>query len=144
MSDVALLNLADELTKKLVSLTSLPAKRKYRLLVDREKLKELICTVFPDAEASAVLNRGDNENAYQINVVIQAPVENLDDVEQIDGLVAEVAKVKALFDEDGALRDEELAGCQWTAIENAPLWDPDRLLSTLEFLSIVKLSYRET
>ena len=137
------LQLADALTERLVAFTDLPAKRQYQLILDRAKLKkgELVVTTFPYGGAIGVVDQEGNEETIDVGVAVQMAVD-LANVEQIDGCVKAVRRIKDLFGVNGALRDVELAGCTWIGITNEPLWDPDRLQNGKEFLAIVIVSYR--
>lgn len=137
------LDIADELTQQLVALLDLPAKRIYRLLTERAKLKDTRLCVFPFSGTLEPIDREGNEEIHEIAIAMQAPLESLDDVEAINGLVNQMGSIKALYREGGELRDAELAGCPWATLQHAPLWDPKRMLEDKEFLSIIRVGYRE-
>ena len=141
MSSVEL-ELADELTRRIASLLDLPAKRQYLWILERDKLgSDLHVTVFPNSDALELADQESNEELIEINIVIQKAVDPAN-VEQVDGVLHTVRRLKDLWGTDGVLRDEPLAGCTWVSLANAPVWNPDRLLNQKEFFSVVTVGYR--
>ncbi len=136
------LALADELTRKLASLLDLPARRQYLWILERDKLgSDVHVTVFPNSDVLEVADQESNEELIEINIVVQKAIDPAN-VEQVDGVVNTVRRLKDLWGEDGPLRDQPLVGCTWVSLANAPLWNPDRLLNQKEFFSVVTVGYR--
>lgn len=136
------LELADALTVKAVQLLGWDAQRRYDVIQDRKALGDkLRVFVFPNADELELLDEG-NDERIEINVALQKAVKP-ENVEQIDACVKELRRFKALYGVDGALRDEELAGCMWRGVlDNSPLWNPEWLLTKEIFLSIITVGYR--
>ena len=127
--------------------------RVYSPTVDLKSLQTFAILVMAKGHSIKVIDRATNVETHQVDVGLLRKVDPSDPAD-VDAMMLELEKLKLLFairdDDDlnlwehqGALRDEEMAGAEWTALANDLLYDQSSLTDG-QFFSVVTLDYELT
>lgn len=136
-------DIADGLVTDLnTEISGLGATREYTVDLDRKDLTAQVVYVVPTAERDGVSSRFGNEREFDLQVVVLAPATLGDSFGKtdMDTAMGNVDAIKALFTEDGALRDKSQSGATWIGMTHEPLWDQARLKAG-RFATSVTLTY---
>lgn len=140
MSKPKTAEIADDLTAELNRLLNLRATRAYLPTVDRKQLAELRVFVGVRSDKRKFADRGANEETHRVDVAVMRAVDP-QDVEALDACLGVVESIKALFADGGELRNKTMAGADWTALDNDPLYQPAHLQGQQQFTSTITFTY---
>lgn len=121
---------------------SLGATRAYRQDIEREEISSLAVYVVPAEHRIEPATRANNVHEYDIDIGIFLPVDDSSSTTDVDPGLDQAEAILELWDQDGALRDQTMAGAYWERIAHSPTWDPDHLNHTL-YASRIRLTYRK-
>ena len=139
---VPILEAADALVAALdAKFPSITVVRTYQANTDREDLDSTEINVVPAGEITTLRDGAGNFRDMAIQVLIMSPVAG-NTTADVDAAMELAEAIKAEFDDNGGLRREQMAGADWVALENDPIWDQERLQDADQLHTLITLTYR--
>lgn len=147
------ITLAEALKDHLAAQLGKTVIRRYAPYIGRGQLADERITVFPSSDVPQTTARKVDENELVVGVeVAQTLPESGDqkrsnpdaDINQLtflDARMETVNSIKALFRDDGTLRETEIGSCIFIEMSNAPIYSLNRLIEDRIFSSVVTLTF---